>query len=298
MQVPSIHFRDYFTSVGDVWLLWAVGLLASAVLVRRAFRLRPWKSVAAFAADEHGASYALSYVLTFPFYLLLMCLIMQATLILMVKIGTVYAAHAAARAAIVWGPSQPERPSKEDDGYRRASKKAHRAAALAMAPFATGYQHHLDKMYYGIGKIAKYNPFAQIDAELYYLMYQRIATHNTSVDAENYLYFLRRFDPDALAQKKYVENKLLFASLATFVEFPGREVPTWNEDYELSVTYFMPMHVPAVGRFFGSRMGGLFVRDITTTATLPSEAPETESNRMNIPYDPDVLVGLKVLWPE
>lgn len=281
MATPVIPWQEYLSSVADVWAIWALSLLALVLLVRRAFRFHKWSGASAFASDERGASYALSYVLTFPFYLLLMCLIIQATLILMVKMGTVYAAYAAARTAVVWRPSQPERPTSTDERYDYTLEKAERAAALAMTPFSTGYEHHLN----GLFPWARLNLFSQADALAYENMYNTIGSYNASVDRSNYLYFLRRFDTDALAKKQYVKNKLLFASHATDVEFDEELVP-WNEDVQVTVSYTMPMHVPAVGRVFGDWYRPFFAKIVSTTATLPSEAAETESHRINIPYDP------------
>lgn len=291
MATPTILWRDYFTSVGDVWLLWAVCLVAMVFLVRRAYRGRNWAGAAAFAADERGASYALSYVLTFPFYLILMCLIIQATLILMVKMGTVYAAHAAARTAIVWRPSLPERTTDETDQvrYDYTIKKAQRAAALGMTPFASGTREHRDGMW-KLGRIPAKGVL--IDAPLYLRMYQRNARHNTGQsDADQYM--LQRLGPNELAKTLYVINKFLFASAATSVEFEQEKLVPWNEDFQVTVTYTMPMQIPAVGRLFGNRYAAFYARDISTSVTLPSEAPETESSRLNIPYDPAKLLILR-----
>lgn len=285
MQPPVIPWTEYFSSVGDVWLLWLIGVSCFCWLVRRSLRRASWHNLRAFAADERGASYALGYVMVFPAYLLLMCLILQATLILMVKMGTVYASYSAARTAIVWRPSQPERPSDTDNRYQFAKKRTHRAAALAMAPFASGFQHHLNKAQ----PLARFNLFKQAEAVLYESMYQRLAKHTRDTDTGKSFYPIQRFGPKALARKQYVKNKLLFAAAATSVEMP-EEIPAWNTDFAVTVTYTMPMHVPAVGRVFGSWYKPFYGRDISTTTTLPSEAPETASKRMNIPYDPEQLV--------
>ena len=54
------------------------------------------------ANDEDGAAYTLSYVMVIPVYALLICLIIESVLMLTAKLGTVYAAYAAARTASVW----------------------------------------------------------------------------------------------------------------------------------------------------------------------------------------------------
>jgi hypothetical protein len=281
MNTPTIHVRDYFTSVGDVWLIWVVCLAALVVLVRRAYRAQEWGGVAAFADDERGASYALSYVLTFPFYLFLMCLIIQATLVLMVKMGTVYAAYAAARSATVWRPSQPERPNSSDNRFSHTEDMAQRAAAMAMAPFASGMDMHGKSM-------LKMGRFPRLDAvgdlPHYLAMYGAISLYNRSDSKSPYL--LRNYDAKQLPNISYVTKKFLFASAATNVELKPTKLVPWNQDVQVTVSYLMPMHVPAVGRIFGGNTGEFFAREITTGATIPSEAAETQSGRINIPYDP------------
>jgi Flp pilus assembly protein TadG len=81
--------------------------------------------------DQRGAGYTLSYVLTMPFYLLLVCMIVETPLVLMAKLGTVRAANAAARSAAVYA-------STED--WSDVEERALRAAKQSMTPLASGVQ--------------------------------------------------------------------------------------------------------------------------------------------------------------
>ena len=65
-------------------------------------RCRAWGSLRRFAHDEEGAAYSLSFVMVIPIYGALDVLDHRRTLILTAKLGTVYAAYAAARTASVW----------------------------------------------------------------------------------------------------------------------------------------------------------------------------------------------------
>lgn len=81
------------------------------------------------AADEDGAAYTLSYVMVIPMYAILICLIIESVLMLTAKLGTVYAAFAAARSASVWSSATT---------WEKAMEKAKFAATKSMTPFASG----------------------------------------------------------------------------------------------------------------------------------------------------------------
>lgn len=101
----------------------AAALVAAAVRAgRMPLRCTGWVML---AAGEEGAAYSLSYVMVFPLYALLVCVIIETALTMTVKLGTTYAAYAAARSYAVWLPLSGQ-----------ADQKARQAAAQAMTPFA------------------------------------------------------------------------------------------------------------------------------------------------------------------
>ena len=79
--------------------------------------------------DEEGGAYTLSYVMVVPIIMLLMCLIVETTLMLSAKLGTVYAAFAGARVASVWSSAAD---------WDRAEQRIEQAAIKAFVPFASG----------------------------------------------------------------------------------------------------------------------------------------------------------------
>ncbi len=81
------------------------------------------------AVDEDGAAYTLSYVMVIPVYALLICLIIESVLMMTAKLGTVYAAFAAARTASVWSSATT---------WEKTMAKAKEAATKSMTPFASG----------------------------------------------------------------------------------------------------------------------------------------------------------------
>ncbi len=298
------NFTDnpYFESVGDIWLIWALCLIALSLLLWRGLSRFKWPSLREFARDEEGASYALPYVLTFPFVMLLVCLMIQSSLILLVKFGTVYAGYAASRSAIVWRSSDPESDKK---GLANAEYYAHRAAMLAMTPFSSGYRDHAERIF--AAQLARAIstgefPFSNSEVhtialdqlfDLYSDMYFRLAKQHSESSGHSPIIK----SPNALAREEYVKNKLIYAGLATEVEFDEKFKNggvEWNDDVKVTVKHRMHLHIPGAARALSNARGGsfwnplFFVRDIESTVTLPSEAPR-ELGKLNVPYDPAFL---------
>lgn len=298
----AIKTHPYVESVGDIWLIWGFCLVGLSLILWRGFARFRWPSIRQFARDETGASYALPYVMTFPFVMLLVCLMIQCSLILLVKFGTVYAGFAASRSAIVWRSSDPESDQK---GLANADYYAHRAAMLAMTPFSSGYRDHAERVFatqlaetISSGKF----PFSNSEVHtilldqffgLYSGMYVRLGEQHA--DSGGHSPIIK--SPNALAKEGYVENKLIYAGLATQVEFDDafeKQAIPWNGDVTVTVKHRMHLHIPGAARALSSSSGGsfwnplYFVRDIESTITLPSETPR-ELGKLNVPYDPAFL---------
>ena len=89
------------------WLvLGAGGLILAAGLIRLA-RTAHRPRLAVLHRDEQGITYSMNYVLVIPIYLLIVCMVVEATFLVTAKIGTMYAAHAGARSAVVWDSANP-----------------------------------------------------------------------------------------------------------------------------------------------------------------------------------------------
>ena len=89
------------------WAILLVVLVFCAWFVVRLNRGRfDWRRLAALHGDQVGSAQSLSFVLTLPFFVMIVLFIVQVS---QVMIGTVvvhYAAFAAARSAIVWIPAR------------------------------------------------------------------------------------------------------------------------------------------------------------------------------------------------
>ena len=295
-------FHELTESVIDIWIIWLVTVVVLLFFARRLFARFSWRNVKQFHAGESGASYALPYVLTFPFFVLLMALMMQTSLVIMCKIGTVYSAHAAARTAIVWRSADP---NDEERGWDYTRYSVKRAATMAMTPFASSNPNHRSKLFplypVAVGDggdtelgqldlpVTLANLLAYVDRELYVNIYHRLleeANAQDSVDAHGIIQNQQRS-----AKKSYITNKYSYAAAATTISMP-RDIVAWNEDMEVKVKYRMAFQIPGTARLLGgtySLWGQMYYRDIETTVTLPSEAAETDDGTIGIPYNPSLF---------
>jgi len=88
------------------WLaLLLVSLLCAAVLVRLSRCRLQLARVRRLHRDQQGSAQSLSFVLTLPFFVMIMLFIVQVSQLMIGTIVVHYAAFAAARSAIVWIPA-------------------------------------------------------------------------------------------------------------------------------------------------------------------------------------------------
>ncbi len=80
--------------------------------------------------DEEGGAYTLSYVMVIPILMLLVCVIVETTLMMSAKLGTTYAAYSGARTASVW--------SSATDNWSDTKYRVEQAATQSFVPFASG----------------------------------------------------------------------------------------------------------------------------------------------------------------
>jgi Flp pilus assembly protein TadG len=198
------------------------------------------------ARDEDGAAYTLSYVMVIPMYAILICLIIETALMLTAKLGTVYAAYAAARSASVWSSAT---------SWDNAKKKAEHAAFKTIAPFASGTQSVIASA----------------------------PSPNSIADSAAYLAAYNAFAEKPVAAK-YLLSKYGYASRHTKVEIAGPPA-TWDADITAKVTYEFPFNVPGIGRLLGTRgIDGRFYFPLTSQATIPNEGPQGDRKTIGIGY--------------
>ena len=205
-----------------------------------------WAGARRFARDEGGAAYSLSFVMVIPIYALLICLIIEAALILTAKLGTVYAAFAAARTASVWS---------SHTSWEKTQEKAQRAALQAMVPFASGTQSLISNV--------------PTDAD-------------TVADGLYYIGAYQAYAKDAQSTK-YLASKYGYASRNVKVTIEG---PPASSDAPIvaKVTYQFPFNVPGIARILGDKGPDGYFFNISSTATIPNEGPQDNRKTIGIGY--------------
>lgn len=301
-----------FESVVDVWLVWALALILIGICSRRVFSRLQLASLRRFHSCEQGASYALPYVFTFPIFVLLMAVFVQASLILICKIGTVYSAYSAARTFIVW-QSASTHFGPSSNKFDFAKFKACRSASMAMVPFASSNPRHLEDMYPtfpavigsdGVGGNFVFSTFAlglliNVDQPLYSQMYERLLADANQHDSGTVHKVIA--DRHQGAHSTYIRNKFRFAVASTRVNCTEADkLIEWNKDVAIRVRYRMPFHVPGTARILGGQSmkpwwfvgPTTYFRDIESTVTMPSEAAKTPDGKIGIPYQPSLILEL------
>lgn len=264
---------ELFYSIEDVWAIWLISCGALSALLYRSLRVAHWRTVANFLRDEQGASYALPYMMAFPVYMLMVCFVIQSSMIIIVKIGVMHSAHMAARSAVVWRAADPQDHAR---GLELAEDKAQYAAVMAIAPVASGYTAHQNVFFYDLGGAQLKAAAALPKSFGYQLLYEQLAGNTEAADN--------------LAEADYVRRKFIYASAMTDVELSDH-VNAFNQSLSAEVNYRMPIHIPGAGRVMGTLhwSGKGYYRDITARAMLPLETPESPDGFLGIQYDPTRL---------
>jgi Flp pilus assembly protein TadG len=241
---------QWIQGVEWVWLIWSVGVAVLLCLTWQSLRRwrRPcWREL---LCGEEGLSYSLSYVLVFPLYFLFVCMVFEATWLLLAKIGTVYAAHAGARSAVVWASARPQ--GKRDTRIRQS-------VWTAMTPFVTGSPDWLHM------------------------------SGDASIQSAGYAGAYRSYYQSG---DKYADAS--FTTLASrYLTAASRTSCQWQVDnpqagdVTVTVTYRAPLHIPGVARILGRGSLGSREYKITSSATLPNEAPANDGKTLGIDYQSD-----------
>ena len=262
------EFAEYFRSVETIWLVWTVAVAIFLMLTLYGLRSLSKVPIRDFCGkfrglirDEDGAAYSLSFVMVFPIYVLIIALILETTFMLVAKMGTIYAAFAAARTSIVW--TTVEKPGGNGGVNLTTTSMAQRAAVQAMVPFASG-MHQMQGT----------SQNANADADAYLKAYKAYTEGKTKNSLRD----------------KYILNKFKYAEEAVIVlPICVGDGECWQQDIEATVFYEAPFLLPYIGRLLGGEIknfSGTRVVSITMTskATLLNECPKNPSGSLGINY--------------
>lgn len=135
--------------------------------------------------------------------------------------------------------------------WEKTMAKAKAAATKSMTPFASGMQGGLAQA-------------ASVDALAYDAAYRAYGKQPVS--------------------DKFLLSKYGYAKRHVKVEIAGPPT-SWNADITAKVTYEFPFNIPGIGRIFGRRgSDGKYYFLITSTATVPNEAPQDDRKTIGIGY--------------
>ena len=272
LMVPyhySPEIAEFFRSVEVIWLVWVISLALFLVLTIYGLRslgkisLRDIRvRLCGLIHDESGASYSLSFAMVFPIYVLIIALILEATFMLVAKMGTMYAAFGAARSAIVWTTVEKpnDRQSMRTSITGKSQKMAQQAAIQAMVPFASGLHP---------------------------------GNSSTSQAANDYLKAYKAYTDGATKKPlraEYIIGKYNYAAGSVRTSLSGvRQGEFWKEDIVATVSYDAPFLLPYIGKLLGGKertVNGVKVTCLTiqSKAALLTECPMNDTGSLGISY--------------
>ncbi|HZV06361.1 MAG TPA: hypothetical protein VE999_14875 [Gemmataceae bacterium] len=241
---------QWIQGVEWVWLVWLASL---SIVLKMSWRaLGRWRRPrwGVLVRGEEGVSYSLSYILVLPVYLLFVCLVFESTWLLLAKVGTLYAAHAGARSAVVWSSAQPT---------NLRTTRINQSVWSAMTPFVTGTPSWQGLSGDAFGQATDY------------------------ATAYN-LYSPASGDPNAQPGFGTMMNRYFAAASRTSWQM---QVDTSRPDGDLTVTvtYRAPLHIPGAARILNPNGQPPNEYSITSSATLPNEAPASANGTLGIDYE-------------
>jgi hypothetical protein len=255
---------EYLRGMEGVWAAWLGGVLVLLVGLTRAARTWRWPDWRRLAREEAGASYTLSYLVVIPIYLLFVCLVFEATFLIIGKVGTLYAAHAGARSAIVWQSAQPADLRQQ---------RMEQSVWTAMAPFATAATAS-DLATVGPPPGDSYRQAAEW--AFAYQLYSSASAQQAAPRPRPY--------PRSNAPLDFLVRKYLNAAMRTTFEIQTDNSKP-DGDVTCTVTYRARLLIPGPARLFATASGRWpYSRQIVSRATLPNEVPVSADQTLGIDY--------------
>ena len=213
-SASMISPAQWIQGVEGVWLAWLASLAVVLTTIGRALATGEPRWIE-LARGEEGVSYTLSYVIVFPVYLLFVCVVFETTWLLVAKVGTMYAAHAGARSAIVWNSAAAvNSPTTQ-------TNRINQAVWTAMTPFVTG------------------GPQVVLTSDVE-------ASRQSGDYVKAYQKYFSSGDANANAPVATLTNQYLTAASRTTCTINiDKSAPDGN--LTATVTYRAPLHIPGAG---------------------------------------------------
>lgn len=221
-----------------------------------------FQTVRRFHDDQSGAAYSLSFVLILPFYVIFLCIVMEMMFLMVAKIGTMHAALAAARVAVV--RSTVSHPTERLSGFfpLLTEQEAGRAAVVALVPYSSGLDVYKTPSSRGQTYLKGYKDFVKSSG-----------IKTSVLDS----YVLAKF---ASAEKR----------LKTTLKMDDSNSKTpWKQSVTAKVEYDAPFRLPYIGRILGgTKKNGAIVRAVVSEAILEIECPQNSKGFLGVPVPWDI----------
>ena len=252
---------EFFRGMGSVWAVWVVSLAVVVLGARLAFQRYRRPTLRYIADDESGASYSLGFVMVAPLYLCFLLAVYESTLLLVAKVGTMYAAHASARSAVVWQSAEPASLRKD---------RMDQATFTAMAPFVGARTRDLR-----FGSIPDSAYGQSVELAIVYRLYSSGSAGDPPAVVRPY--------PRGNAPSDYIIRKYLNAASRTEYTIGG-DAGMPGADTTAVVRYRAPLYFPVVSRFLDPDGAWPYEYVIESRAVLPNETPLSADRRLGIDY--------------
>ncbi len=226
---------------------------------------RPFRTTRRILRRTRGASYSLPFVLVVPLYLMLMIGAIEVAFLMLARIGTQYAAHAAARSAVVWRSARPANLRDE---------RAHQSAAASLAAFVGGREKELETA----GPVPAWaGPLGDDFATAT----QKFATPAAADDpAIPRPYQRSRTPPDA----DFLRRKYQIAAARTKVEVKADDPNNPRTPLTVTVTFRAPLYMPIVSRFLDPDRSAPFEYPLSATVVMAADGAMTKDGQHTIDY--------------
>jgi len=229
------------------------------------------RRLARFHRDEKGASYLLPIALMVPFLVLFFAMTIEISILLHTRMVAQIAVYAAARAAVVWLPTEDLNTSKSTDYLEPELRLENMrlAAARAMWPAASGAINHAQgnpeniNQAFAKGAIDSFKKYGALSYDEAFLHRKLQYAYKASTVTVS---------PIAVGENGNAAEE-------------GRE-PVGPNPVKVELTYEIPFHTPGVGRLFGKKsgFGNYYVIELKAVAIIDQEIPRSENQSLGIRY--------------
>ena len=259
------YWMEFTRSIEHLLLIWGGCVCLVIWFTWKGGRVVRQRSLFCMHKNEEGAAYSLSFLMVFPFYVLLIAIIFETTFVFLAKMGTMHSSYAAARAAAVYTTVNFQKERQGQPIPPIAMSFAKKAAVQSMTPYARG--------------IFQDDQFLDKDlpaAQTYLKAFHEYLSMNNKTCRLN----------DSYLKKKYAYA--YYAVSVSAILAPGSGSNMWDKELEVTLTYKSPAFLPYIGKLLGAKKSTtgdqLYYYELITKSSIANECPKNETGHLGIRY--------------